>query len=362
VQSRGEATGRIPSLDGLRAAAIALVVLTHAAGTRDIPIHSNYLDVGDFGVRIFFVISGYLITTLLIAEHTRTGWISLPRFYLRRTFRIFPAFYVYLAALAAGWALGWLELHRGDLVHAATYTSNYQHDRSWEVGHLWSLAVEEQFYLLWPALLVAVGRPRAPWIAAAVIVLGPVVRIACWHLLPTGRAGIGESFHTVADVIAVGCLLAFVRPTLHAWPAYLRLQRSPLFLVAPAIAIAANYTRSHMTISYLAGETAMNLGIALCVDWAITHPDGVVGAILNARPVVYLGTLSYSLYLWQQPFLDRYSTAWVCAFPQNLGLAGVTALASYYLVERPLLRRRPAHIPTSPPARTRTRAVRRAAR
>src|SRR5262249_59476597 len=97
---------------------------------------------------------------LLLSEAAATGRIHIGRFYLRRTFRIFPPYYVFILALAVAQLAHWMELAPGDLFHTLTYTSNYHPTRSWYVGHTWSLSVEEQFYLLWPALLVVLGRPR----------------------------------------------------------------------------------------------------------------------------------------------------------------------------------------------------------
>src|SRR5205823_2489169 len=88
------------------------------------------------------------------------------RFYLRRTFRIFPPYYVFILALVVTELVRWIQLAPGDLFHTLTYTSNYHVTRSWNVGHTWSLSVEEQFYLLWPALLVLLGGRRAIWLAA----------------------------------------------------------------------------------------------------------------------------------------------------------------------------------------------------
>src|SRR6185503_16392845 len=152
---------RVPSLDGLRAISIALVVFCHMAGTRGFPISEaagNILPFAALGVRVFFVISGFLITKLLLAEWSRTGGIDLSRFYLRRTLRIMPPYYVLLVAVAMAASVDLIRLAPGDLAHAATYTSNYAPDRSWWIGHTWSLSVEEQFYLLWPAVLLLAGR------------------------------------------------------------------------------------------------------------------------------------------------------------------------------------------------------------
>ncbi|MCE9578982.1 MAG: acyltransferase [Deltaproteobacteria bacterium] len=328
---------RIPSLDGLRAISIALVLVSHVSGTAGFPI--AVLKTGELGVRVFFVISGYLITTLLLAEDKRYGDVSLARFYLRRTFRIFPTYYAYLL-LILGLSLGGvIALNDHDAVHAFTYTTNYHLDRSWWMGHTWSLAVEEQFYLLWPFLVVMLGPRRAIWGAAAFVVLSPAIRLADWYGLPSLRELSGESFWTVGDSIAIGCVLAGVRPKLEASTRWHAIQQSPLFAIVPVIVAVSFYIGIEKVLPSLAVLQSIEiLGIAMCIDWSIRWHQGAVGKVLNWRPLVWVGTLSYSLYLWQQPFLNRHSTAWFSAFPVNLGLALAVALASFYLIEQPMLR------------------------
>ena len=135
---------------------------------------------------------------------------------MRRTLRIFPAFYVFVLALIALNALDGLRSIRATRSHALTYTSNYAADRSWYIGHTWSLAVEEQFYLLWPAILLLAGR-RGFAIALGFIVLAPVIRLALWQLNPTEASGVGYRFETIADSLAIGCLLADSAERLAAW-------------------------------------------------------------------------------------------------------------------------------------------------
>jgi hypothetical protein len=137
---------RIPSLDGLRAISIGLVLFGHLLGTSGffLPLEANkHLALGELGVRVFFVISGFLITNLLLTELAAAGRIHIGRFYLRRTFRIFPPYYVFILVLALAALARWIELAPGDLFHTLTYTSNYDATRSWNVGHTWSLSVEE---------------------------------------------------------------------------------------------------------------------------------------------------------------------------------------------------------------------------
>ena len=337
------AQDRIPSLDGLRAISIAFVFFGHLAGTRGFPVPAaagNAVNIAELGVHVFFVISGYLITRLLLQETARHGRIDLGNFYLRRTLRIFPPYYTLLAALLVADLLGAVALHRHDILRAMTYTTNYDEGRSWYVGHTWSLSVEEQFYLLWPAV-VLLARPRRAVLAAAAVVLAvPIIRVGSWELLRWSGDGIGARFETVADAIAIGCVLAGVRSRLHATPGYRRLLSSPFFVLVPLVTIAANATGQHPLVYFGAAFTIVNIGVALCIDWCVTFADGRVGRLLNARPLVFVGWLSYSLYLWQQPFLNRAGTSIVTTFPLNLVLAITAALASYYAVERPSLRLR----------------------
>jgi len=329
---------RIPTLDGLRAFSIILVLLNHLVGTLYYPAVLSPLGAfGNFGVRVFFVISGYLITSLLIKEHERTGAISLKNFYLRRVFRIFPAAYTYLLVLAVLNAKYHI-LHRHDLLFAATYLTNFRLSRAWHVGHLWSLAVEEQFYMLWPMVLVFWGIRRGSRIALATILLSPIARVASWFALPMMRERIGEMFFTIADPIAFGCLLAIQRRWLWQQRWYVAIMNSRWFFVIPIAALALRFTGQHPMINFVIAQPLMNLGVMLSLDWCMSHASSPVGRFLDWRPIAFLGTLSYSLYLWQMPFLNHFSRAPWTVFPVNLGLAVLTALASYKLVEQPFLR------------------------
>jgi peptidoglycan/LPS O-acetylase OafA/YrhL len=334
---------RIPSLDGLRALSIGGVFLGHLAGTRGFPLTTaagNAANLAELGVHVFFVISGYLITRLLLDEIARHGRIDLPRFYLRRTLRIFPPYYAFLIVLFFANLAGLVTLHNHDVARAMTYTSNYDRDRSWFVGHTWSLSVEEQFYLLWPAVMLLLRPRKAIVAAAAVVLLVPIVRVASWELMRSSGDGIGHRFETVADAIAIGCVLAGVRARLHRTGPYLRALSSPLFVAVPLVTVAANMLGDHPLLYFGAAFTIVNVGVALCLDWCVTFPDGQVGRLLNARPLVFVGWLSYSLYLWQQPFLNRGSASGVAAFPLNLALAVALALVSYFAIEQPSLRLR----------------------
>ena len=332
---------RIPALDGLRAISILMVMVSHTNGTHGAFKTSalSFVDLGRFGVRVFFVISGFLITTLLLAEREKHGRISIKDFYIRRVFRIFPAFYAFLAVILVVQALGFITLMPGDALFAATYTTNFHEPRAWWLGHLWSLSVEEQFYLLWPALMVFLGNRGATFFAVASVLTAPLMRVGVWVLLPAYRVYIDEAFPTIFDAIATGCVLASIRPTLTASTLYQRFQSSPLFVLVPLAAVGAAAV-PRVSFDLLVGQTITNVAIALTIDWCVRRPESAPVRFLELRPFVWIGTLSYSLYLWQQPLLNRHSDAFANRFPINLIGAFVLGSLSYYLIEKPVLRLR----------------------
>jgi len=306
------------------------------SGTRNFGTIAEAGAVALLGVVVFFVISGFLITTLLDQEYRKRGRISLKLFYARRSLRIFPAAYAFLAVAAALWLLGYIQLTPRDLVHAATYTANYYPERAWQIGHLWSLSVEEQFYLLWPFAVVALGPRSSTWLAVAVVLLGPVARAGAWWVWRGNSFEYAAAFPMIADTLAVGCVLARLRSWLEQQRWYLFLFHPAISILVAALVLLLNHYRGY-TIVNVAGSSVINLLLAFLIHRAVYRPADAFGRFLNWKPFASIGLLSYSLYLWQQLFLNRASTAWINSFPQNILLAIVTALASYWLLEKPLL-------------------------
>jgi peptidoglycan/LPS O-acetylase OafA/YrhL len=333
MSANSQAAHNIPSLDGMRAIAVIFVCLSHVLGGP-----ATALDVGNVAVRVFFVLSGFLITTLLLNEWDQRRTINLGRFYFRRALRIFPAYYAYLAAIALAGSLGWIELHRGDLLYGVTYTMNYHVPAaSTFVQHAWSLAVEEQFYLLWPALLVFLGRRRGLQLAVLYICLAPLVRVVVHESLPDLLKGtIRYRFETVADALAMGCVLAGYRERLWEIPWYRRLISSGWFWLFPVGALAISAIPSN-ALRAVVGISILNIAIAATLDRTMRIPTDMVGRVLNTRPARAIGVLSYSIYLWQQPFLATHQAVWWTRFPTRIVLLMAAALASYLLIERPFL-------------------------
>jgi peptidoglycan/LPS O-acetylase OafA/YrhL len=191
---------RIPSLDGVRAIAILLVVWGHWA---EVSYHSAVAGAyASLGRRIFFVLSGYLITTLLMKEYGKSSTIQLRRFYVRRAYRILPAAMAFMVPVFViyGHELRWYHM-----AAAALYVVNFDFGHPWFLGHLWSISVQEQFYFLWPSVLRKWYRLRVP-ILVGVVTFAPVYRVVCHFLQLHGKAD--ETFPAVADILAIGCLLA----------------------------------------------------------------------------------------------------------------------------------------------------------
>lgn len=317
---------RIHSLQGLRAVCISFVVLSHLSGTQNFG-RSHLLEIyGNMGVRIFLVLSGYLITAQLLKEHDRTGSISLKMFYVRRTLRIFPAAYVFmLVAVLTHWS----QLRAGNIIAALTYTVNYYQHGEHILGHLWTLAVEEQFYLLWP-LAILLFFPQRLAIVATTVAAGPLLRVLFFLLW--GRAGLDHPFPVFMDALATGCAVSLLEPRLVRWQ---KIFASRWFLLVPGITallplIQLWNSRVYQTL----GLTALHVGIALSIKHVMTRHYW----LLNSLPVMWLGAISYSLFLWQQMFLDRASSAWWTAFPVNLVFSLLLATASYHAVELPFLK------------------------
>ena len=313
---------RIPSLDGLRAISILLVVAGHWAELR---YHSDVAGAfANLGVRIFFIISGYLITTLLLQENAKRSTIRLRRFYIRRAYRILPAAVVFMLPVFV------IFRHELRWYHAAAalfYLTNFDFTHPWFLGHLWSLSVEEQFYFLWPGALKRWYRHRVA-ILLGVVAFAPLYRVACHLLQLHGRAD--ETFPAVADILAIGCLAAIFAPQVPRISG-----RWALAMVLPVafVPIYAGLLRFHITALLLfVLWPLMHLAIA----GVILHVVRNSYWILNVRPAVWLGKISYSLYLWQQVFVfgKHSKPGYFMIFAVGL------ASASYYLVEQSMLRLR----------------------
>jgi peptidoglycan/LPS O-acetylase OafA/YrhL len=344
-------SGHIPSLDGLRAISIAMVVAFHAVNAalrpalgHDYEGRWRVICNGALGVSVFFTLSGYLITLLLVREFKKTGRTDLIAFYIRRAFRIWPAFWFYLVVVFFLAARGWIAIGHRDLLAAAFFVFNYfPHAGGWWVGHSWSLSIEEQFYLFWPVLFVLLGPRKATLAAVFLILISPVIRVSELLLLPPTSEFIvrmWEMTHTRLDGLMFGCAIGllhgeaqFKRAVKVAfkfgahWVALLY-----LFYVAPHF-VGRLFRLYHPAFGY----TLESASVSLLVLWCVQNARSWPGRFLNSRPLVHLGRISYSLYLWQQLFLTFFNKTWTGRFPMNVVCAVVMAELSFVVIERPFL-------------------------
>jgi peptidoglycan/LPS O-acetylase OafA/YrhL len=332
---------RIPSLDGLRALSIGMVLIGHSG-----LLHRSHFPIlysignGDLGVSIFFVISGFLITGLLLREETKTGKISLRHFYLRRACRILPPFYLFVLVIIVLWKVGALSLSWRGVGSATAFISDYVWRHDWFLGHTWSLSIEEQFYLLWPATLVVLGRRLASYLAACIILLSPIIRVSTYYLLPSLRFDMGHMLHNRADALMWGCLLALLYDS-SVFNRVAGRVLQPKWLVMAGLFL---FTATPWLTERFRGAYSLPFGYSLeafCISMLLLHVvrnhTDRCGRFLNSSLMVHIGLISYSLYLWQQLFI---SEVWGKFIPLNLALAFLAAELSWIIVERPALRLR----------------------
>jgi len=342
--------GRIPYLDGLRAFSITTVVLGHASlfipwlstrvGTAFGVVFAN----SSFGVRVFFVLSGFLITTLLLNELEATGRISIKGFYERRIARIFPAFYTYLLTILILMLSHHIDVRWGDLANAATYTWNY----SWlwyppgrvageVLGLFWTLSLEEQFYLVWPACLILLGRRWAERLVIACVIFLPFVRIACYFLFPSTRGQLMMMFHTGSDQLLWGAVAAFAcrRGAIDRVREFRYRAAIPWLCGLAVFVVGPILEEKARRLSVPLIPSMQCISVVFFVLWLLGGQGGHVRRTLESWPLVQLGLLSYSLYLWQSIFIlwDGVAHIWL---PLRLLGALLMAILSYRVIEVPM--------------------------
>jgi peptidoglycan/LPS O-acetylase OafA/YrhL len=333
----------LPSLDGIRAIAAFMVVFYH-------------LDVlwisGGTGVLVFFVLSGFLITWLLLKEEERFGKISLKLFYMRRTLRIMPAFYVYWFFIVGSLIVFSKHLHIAQAIASFFYVNNYYQaivgDPNTGLSHTWSLGVEEQFYLLWPICFILLkrnqNRLRFLLCATAGVWIYRELLVLVFHD-PQGY--IYEAFDTRADHLMIGCLLAVALKE-RAWPRiWSALTAIPnLIWVTFAGLLCSGAAEHFLGVRYRDGIGFILEPIlaAVLIVQGVAHGSSGLGRILNWSWVSYLGTISYSIYLYH-PISIGIGRRLAHKLPLVSSIAALAVVIivsslSYLIVEKPMLQLR----------------------
>jgi peptidoglycan/LPS O-acetylase OafA/YrhL len=349
--------GYLPSLDGWRGLSILLVLGAHAKNTVNFPpewvVPFGWLFDGNLGVRCFFIISGFLITTLMLRESASRGSLDLKSFYLRRAVRILPVYLAFLAAVALLEYFTAFDQSASQWGHLLTFTTDFSLSGNWLTGHTWSLACEEQFYLIWPVVFAAVGLQfvrKSLWLLGLPLVLCPLWRVVSYlKVFPENTLFTGVSIFNYLDTLAFGCLLAYAHPWIGQRLNTGRTSIPLILLGTGLILIVGPYILQHalllgiFTVPFAA--TFQALGLCLLISLSIHQPSKGIPRLLNLKPVIWLGQLSYSIYIWQQFFCTKpavfgWQLMWFQSF-QFWTLAALgTGIASYYLLERPLLKLR----------------------
>ncbi len=330
-----------PELDGLRAVAVLLVVVHHCV--------QPHRFSGFVGVDIFFVLSGYLITTILVTEIGRTGSVRLATFYAKRLLRLYPALVVMLVLTTPlyRWIVGDALLQLKDVLAAATYTSNlymtYRHVWMGPYAHTWSLALEEQYYLVWPLVLLVALRLRIPRSMLATVLLVGAVGAS---VLSVRDFHFGASTFPVQST-CIGLLAGSALSLAYtSWPALRRALRSSVagvlgVVLLVLVLVLFSVTRAIPDGAYV---PATVVATVLFIGYT-TARDGSdrMTAVLSIRPARYLGTISYGIYLWHYPVTIVLNRAYadpapwvrlVIVAPVTIALAAV----SHRYVESPFLR------------------------
>ena len=354
--SRDSATGYRPALDGIRAVAVLAVIAYHF-GYRWAP-------GGFLGVDVFFVLSGYLITSLLLAEYARSSRIALREFWLRRARRLLPALFVMLIVVAI-WI--WLNaapfemsMRREDLFWTLFYGSNWhfiatgqdyfaQFTSASPLRHTWSLAIEEQFYIVWPILVAGalwIGRKR-PVVLAAICVVGIAVSGIAMALLFNPGDPSRAYYGTDARMhqLLIGALLA-VLMTKRELLVRFRRATSVVAVLAALALLVAFATLQDQNAAYYQGLSILLAVTTAALVWAIElNPRALVARLLSLRPVAWIGQISYGLYLWHWPVILAITSvpAPLANLPgasTGLNLTRLVVIfgieiVSFYLIEQP---------------------------
>jgi peptidoglycan/LPS O-acetylase OafA/YrhL len=348
-----EKPGRIPTLDGLRALAIAAVLLSQivSSNVAETSIQHAMNSVAAYlnliGTTVFFAISGFLVTTLLLSEETRTGSIELLAFYARRAARVLPAMYLYLSLAAlvgtAGWlGIDWLsENGVQDFLSSMFLFRNYWADGistdGWATAHLWSLAVLAHFYIVWPAAMRWIGIRNVLPVALTSIPAVWLWRALTLDTMPTAAAWQHTDFRL--DVLMCASAVALLIATPHGG-SIARAVTSPWFRFPAVTLLSVAWIPSVLVPLPQLTHIATAVLLPLLILSLILRSESLLHRFLEGEEIAFLGRISLGMYLWQHVIFPSGQTAPLIynalAFPLKCVLLMALASASYLLFEMPI--------------------------
>jgi peptidoglycan/LPS O-acetylase OafA/YrhL len=340
----------LPTLDGWRALSIALVVLHHSQLGLTVPLFAPLLqwlsNIGEVGVEIFFAISGLLICSRLLDEEARTTKINVKAFYVRRCFRILPAAFFYLLVIAILWAFHVIPLLLLDWFGALFFFRNYamvaaylQHSPlalHWYTGHYWSLSMEEHFYLVLPAVLVWCKERRFQVLGGMAIAI--TLWRSFWAHVMHNTYQLSFRTDTHVDALLIPAMIAVA-----LYPV-LRNQAARRYLPAWSFPILLTVEIGLLLSKVPLFFTLQAIVLPLLILSTVLHPKTIPGRILEFPALRWAGSISYSLYLWQQLFFGvnfaGSPPGLVALRAPPISFVALIACAtfSYYVVEKPFIR------------------------
>lgn len=345
----------IPCLHGVRAFAIILVLISHSIHTglpSWLAATLSFGNLGTIGVRLFFLLSGFLITRILQSELQKTGSINFRKFFIRRLLRIFPCFYFFILTLFLLSEIKVIDVDGTALLFALLYIQNFVvfqntelFPTSWLVKHSWSLSVEEQFYLIYPFLVKPLVRK---------IILNPIffplaTTLVCTffralnYSYPDLSRATGGVFFMHADFLLYGGILSIHLHTIQIkLTSLLHPFKYLLLLVALSLAIYASHIEYTSGLNIIIFGNVILIGVIYILLFFLLFPNSFLGQLFENPWMKKIGLISYSLYVWQQLFLGSaeywLNFKFVTIFPNNLILTFLCAVLSYWLIEKPFLR------------------------
>ncbi len=343
----------IPALDGIRGIAILMVMIYHLIAL--VPELNSIAKGGFLGVDVFFVLSGFLITSILIREYEEHGQINLKKFYLRRFLRLIPAFWIFLICI---YFFGNYLLPPdraktiytyNNLFYAFSYLMNWHGAFDGLTGiltHTWSLAVEEQFYIIWSLILFTVFAEKTKrnqiFILTSILILGLIL----WRLfrlyISTSTLTLYYSTDTRIDSLLIGCAAAMI----YSWrllPEKFYVSRQFNFLALASLVtifIMLQGFDKFDPLLYCGPISIFAMAVAIMILWILNRQRSLPKTILEIKPLRWLGQISYGLYLWHGPFYEFGKKMFESVPVQiivGVGLALIVSTISFYFIEKPFL-------------------------